>query len=178
MGTFWGLKYGGWNAGVQYQYYPFVVRDYRFPANNIANIYNGMGQLNQAALYNAFMNGRGAAAHYHSGHSLCTLDGLKRFYSVNTVDVQTRLQAVPPAPNIATKNLFTRLQAIGPRVQRVNYPPMGYGNQIVEPARALFPLNGVQNNPAAFNLAALPAPAQAEAAQFKAIAQMIAEFQI
>ncbi|MFN4168977.1 MAG: hypothetical protein ACK4HD_11760 [Pannonibacter phragmitetus] len=178
MGTFWGLKYGGWNAGVQYQYYPFVVRDYRFPANNIANIYNGMGQLNQAALYNAFMNGRGAAAHYHSGHSLCTLDGLKRFYSVNTVDVQTPLQANPAVPDIATKNLFTRLQAIGPRVQTVNYPALNYNNQTVHPATPLFSLNDVQNNPAAFNLAALPAPGQAEAAQFKAIAQMIAEFQI
>lgn len=178
MGTFWGLKYSGWTAGVQYQYYPFLVRDYRIPANNIANIYNGMGQLNQAALYNAFMNGRAAAGHYHRGHVLCTVEGLKRFYSVNSVDVQTPLQAIPAAPDIATKNLFTRLQAIGPRVQTVNYPPMAYNNQTVHPATPLFSLNDVQNNPAAFNLAALPAPGQAEAAQFKAIAQMIAEFQI
>ena len=178
MGTFWGLKFGGWTAGAQYRYYPFVVRDYSIPANNIANIYNGMGQLNQAALYNAFMNGRAAAGHYHHGHVLCTLEGLKRFYSVNIVDVQTRLQAVPPAPNIATKNLFTRLQAIGPRVQTVNYPALNYFNQTVHPIVQLFSQNDVETNPAGFNLVAPLAPGQAEAAQFKAIAQMIAEFQI
>lgn len=180
MGTFWGVKYGGWTDGAPYRYYPFFVRDYRIDAARIPYIYNAMGQLNQAALYNEFMNGRANVAPrgYHRGHVLCTLDGLKKFYSENTVDVQTKLQRNPAVPDIATKNLFTRLQAIGLRVQTVNYPAMAYNNQIVEPARALFSSNDVQHNPAAFNLMAPLAPGQAEAAQFQAIAQMIAEFQI
>ncbi|WP_422019346.1 hypothetical protein [Roseibium sp.] len=176
QGTFWGLRYGGWGAGVQFQYYPFVVRDYAIPAANIPNIYNN-GRLDQGALYNEFMNGRAAAAHYHRGHALCSKEGLKRFYSVNVVNVQNALQAVLPIPDIATKNLLSRLQTLGNSVQRVNFPALGYNHQVITPANALFSLADVQNNPGGFNLVAPVNGVQAAAAQFNAIANMIANFE-
>lgn len=181
-GTFWGLKFGGWTNGQQFRYHPFEVRDYPFNSARISNFDNN-GNINQNELYNEFMQGRATVqnAQYHSGHALITKSGLKQYYDSHVVDVQSIYGFNPPVLPIATRRLLPHLLGLGEIQQHVNFPALNYNNRLILPGESLFPINDVQNQPVAFGLPPgpiQPTVAELQAAQFRAVVDMIANFEI